>query len=275
MGKGRKGRKGRKERKGTQNIVGSAAVGAARGEGAGGSGAGFALEGMGLGVLPTGDVGGSGEEIMLAEPPRPPAHSLPGRCSLLGRTPVRGARQQGGGTATAGLTLEQQGAATREAFRKDARVKKAAALQAAGEERRAERLLLRAGAAPGEGAVERTGLGAGYGVFDAVYTPPAEEVPMVRYGRNYSDRTRWTEEAVQDWQARFSTLKDEWGCQNVTVRLFKASWQGQELSRESIVRVMQQVLEPIGEVQDNQLFWRCTLRCLTAKGCGPTRMRRC
>ena len=189
-----------KPRKEKKKDVGSAVVGAARGEGEDGSGAGFALEGMGLGVLPTRAVGGSGEEITSAEPSGPPAHSM---LDNVASQPAdvdpssRGA-PAGGETATAGLTLEQQGEATREAFCKDARVNKAAALQAAGDERRMRKLLLRGGAAPEEGAVERTGLGAGYGVFDALYKPLAEELPMVRYGRNYSDRTRWMEETAQD-----------------------------------------------------------------------------
>ena len=33
------------------------------------------------------------------------------------------------------------------------------------------------------------------------------------------------------------------------MRLFKVAWQGNELSREAIIRVLQQVLAPIGEVQ--------------------------
>ena len=36
---------------------------------------------------------------------------------------------------------------------------------------------------------------------------------------------------------------------NRVVRLFKVVWQGQEMSRDAVVRVLQQVLEPIGEVQ--------------------------
>ena len=36
---------------------------------------------------------------------------------------------------------------------------------------------------------------------------------------------------------------------NKTVRLFKAVWQGQELSREAVVKVLGQVLEPVGVVQ--------------------------
>ena len=109
----------------------------------------------------------------------------------------------GGETVTAGPTLEQQGDTTREAFVRDARVKKAAALQDAGDERRMRRLLLSRIGAPAEGAEERTGLGAGYGVFDALYTPLAEDPQMVRWGRNYSDKARWTEEVAQDWESRY------------------------------------------------------------------------
>ena len=74
---------------------------------------------------------------------------------------------------------------------------------------------------------------------------------MERFGRGYSDKKRWTEEEAQDWQRRFSGLRDEWLAANVTVRLFKVVWQGQELSREAIVTVLQQVLEPVGIVQGN------------------------
>ena len=58
-----------------------------------------------------------------------------------------------------------------------------------------------AAAAPGAGAVVRTGLGVGHGVFDAVYVPPAEDAPLVRFGRGYSDKKRWTEKEAQDLQA--------------------------------------------------------------------------
>ena len=36
---------------------------------------------------------------------------------------------------------------------------------------------------------------------------------------------------------------------NAALRLFKVNWQGQELSRDSDTRVLQQVLEPVDEVQ--------------------------
>ena len=45
--------------------------------------------------------------------------------------------------------------------------------------------------------------------------------------------------------------RGEWCAMGKTVRLFKVGWQGQELIRETLVKVMQQVLQPIGEVQGN------------------------
>ena len=124
-------------------------------------------------------------------------------------------------------------------------------MQDVGDAPRMGGLLLRGAAAPGEEAIECTGLWVGYGVFDALYTPIAEDAPIGRYGRGYLDKKRWTEQEDQDWQARFSGHRDEWGAQIMTVRLFKVIWQGQELSRESIVRVLQKVLEPFGTVQGN------------------------
>ena len=44
-------------------------------------------------------------------------------------------------------------------------------------------------------------------------------------------------------------LRAQWVGSGVTVRLFKVGWQGRELSRESIVSVLQQVLEHIGALQ--------------------------
>ena len=84
-----------------------------------------------------------------------------------------------------------------------------------------------------------------------MYTPPVDEPPLVEHGRNYADKSRWTLEVAQDWEARVSALRQEWAAMNVTMRLFKVGWQGQELSRDAMVRVLQQVLGPIGEVQGN------------------------
>jgi hypothetical protein len=202
-----------KKGKKTKKDVGSAVVGAARGEGADGSGEKFAAEGMGLGALPTKAVGGSGEGITSAEPLGPPARSmLDDEVSQPAVVdPSSGGGPPGGETVTAGLTLEQQGAATQDAFRRDARLQEAAALQDAGDARRTSGQVLSGAAAPGEGAVERTGLGVGHGVFDALYAPPAEDAPMVRFGRGYSDKKRWTEKEAQDWQAAFSSHRDQWG----------------------------------------------------------------
>ena len=60
---------------------------------------------------------------------------------------------------------------------------------------------------------------------------------------------------AHDWEARVSGLRDQWAAMNVTVRLFKVGWQGQELSRDAVVSVLQQMLEPIGEVQGNMAVY--------------------
>ena len=52
-----------------------------------------------------------------------------------------------------------------------------------------------------------------------------------------------------------SGLRDRWAAMNVTVRQFKVGWQGQELSRDAVVSVLQQVLGPIGEVQGNMAVY--------------------
>ena len=72
----------------------------------------------------------------------------------------------------------------------------------------------------------------GYGVFDAVYTPDAGVLPQVGYGRDYVDKSRWTPEVAQNFEETLSGLRGQWAALNKTVRLFKSSWQGQELSRE-------------------------------------------
>ena len=50
-------------------------------------------------------------------------------------------------------------------------------------------------------------------------------------------------------------LRVQWAGSGVTVRLFKVGWQGRELSREDIVSVLQQVLEPIGAMQGNMVVY--------------------
>ena len=174
--------------------------------------------------------------------------------------------------AKAGLTIEQQGAATRDAFRKDARLREAAERQDVYDARRTSGTVLKGAAAPGSEVGERTGLGVGYGVFDARYTPAAGEAPLERFGRGYSDKKRWTEEEAQDWQRLFSGLRDEWMAMHKTVRLFKVVWQGQELSRDAIVSVLQQVLEPVGVVQGNLAVYS---EVFESRGVRPNGARRC
>ena len=214
----------------TKKVVGSAAVAAARGEAEDGSGEKFAANGMGLGPLPAVAAGASGEEITSAEATGPPA------CSVLDDVapqpaavaPSSDGGPTGGEFATAALTLEQEGAAT-QARAREARLKAAAARQDGGDAQRTSGRVLPGAAAPGAGAVVRTGLGVGHGVFDAPYKPRAEDAPFVRFGRGYSDKTRWTEKEAQGWQADLTKHVDGWTAMNRTVRLFKAVWQGQEL----------------------------------------------
>ena len=113
--------KNKKERK---KIVGSAAVGAARGESEDGASAEFAVEGMGLQAPSPEADGSSAEEIPSSETYGPPA------CSVLDDVTSQpaevdhseGVPSGGGEPASAGLTLDQQGEATREAFLRDARL---------------------------------------------------------------------------------------------------------------------------------------------------------
>ena len=151
--------------------------------------------------------------------------------------------------AAAVLTLEQRGAAIRAAFKEHARGKK---WLAEGDAAQPAAAVPCAGAEPaGAGGQARTGLGVGAGVFDAVYTPAENALPLTRYGKAYAKESDWTPAVAQDWEERLEGLRAEWAGSGVTVRLFKVGWQGRELSREAIVSVLQQVLEPIGAVAGN------------------------
>ena len=56
---------------------------------------------------------------------------------------------------------------------------------------------------------------------------------------------------AQYWEDELAQRMLEEKARNQTLRLFKVAWQGNELSREAILRVLQQVMVPIGEVQGN------------------------
>ena len=163
-----------------KKVVGSTTA-AARGEEADEATREVAAAEMGLREPTAAAAEGSGGESMVPGDAGPPALSTLGdvapQPAAVG--PSSAGPPAGGVTAMAGLTIEQRGAATQDAFRKAARLREAAALQDAGDARRMSGLLLRGAAAPGEEADERTGLGVGYGVFDALYTPIAEDAPMV------------------------------------------------------------------------------------------------
>ena len=116
-------------------------------------------------------------------------------------------------TAAVQLTSEQQGQAVHERSTEDARQKRLArsALEkAAGAGQRA----LGAGRKVPPGGEGRTGLGIGYRVFDAVYTPDVRALPEVRHGRNYVDSSRWSPAVAQDFEERLSHLRAEWAAMN-------------------------------------------------------------
>ena len=79
-----------------------------------------------------------------------------------------------------------------------------------------------------------------------MYTPVENALPLMRYGKGYASEPDWTPTVAQDWEERLDDLRVQWAGSGVTVRLFEVGWQGRELSREAIVSVLQQMLEPIG-----------------------------
>lgn len=104
----------------------------------------------------------------------------------------------------------------------------------------------------------RTGPGVGCGEFEVRYE--GDGAPMKHWGRNYLNRDEWTPEAQDLWeeglQKKVSAARSKSEC----IRLFKVVWQGQELSRQDIVKVMAEVLEPVGEV-DSLSEWAEAFDC--------------
>ena len=100
-----------------------------------------------------------------------------------------------------------------------------------------------------EGTNGREGQGIGCGVFDVMYTPAEGDLPFSRYGRKYKSSNEWSAVAEQQWEEMLSDVRKERLGLGQTVRLFKVAWQGNELSREAIVQVLQQVMAPAGVVQ--------------------------
>ena len=210
-----------------KKVVGRANDRVERDEEADGSMEELAAAGMGLREPTAAAAEGSGGESMVPGDAGPPALSTLGDVAPQPAAvdPSPAGPPAGGVTATPGSTIEQRGEATRDAFRRAARLREAAALQDAGDARRTSGAVLKGAAAPGSEIGERTGLGVGYGVFDARYTPATEDAPFERYGKRYSDRKRRTEQEAQDWQRTFSGLRDEWMALHKTVRLFKVACQ--------------------------------------------------
>ena len=209
------------------------------------------MAGMGLQGRPAAADEGSCGKSMVAGDVAPPALSTldDGDSQPVAVDPgSKGEDEEDWATAPT-LTLEQQCADTRAAFQADARTRKWMADGDAAQP--TTEALHRSGAATGEDREERTGLGTGCGMFDVMYTPAEGDLPLVRYGRSYASESDWTPAVAQDWEERLTELRNKWVGNGMTVRLFKVGWQGRDLSREVIVRVLQQGLESIGGIQGN------------------------
>ena len=212
-----------------------------------------ALPAAGGGELSAADAEGSAGESMVPGGTGPPARSV---LEDEGPRPDDEASGQAGvavGANGARPTIEQEGAEVRRIATEIAVANQLAAAAAVGVERAA---VAKARAAErgevGYGDPEyggRKGHGAGYGVFDARYTRAEGEDLFARYGRKYKESNEWSPVAAQYWEDELAQLRLENKAEGRTLRLFKVAWQGNELSREAIVRVLQQVLIPIGEVQ--------------------------
>ena len=103
--------------------------------------------------------------------------------------------------------------------------------------------------------MQRTGQGVGRGHFDSDLSDA--DCPGIRWGRNCKDQdalgqksSRWTPAVEQLWEDKLTgsrqAVESEGGC----YRLYKARWQGQELSGQSVVKALARALEPIGVVDE-------------------------
>ena len=193
-----------RSKKENRKVVGSANDRAVRGEEADRSTEEVAAAGMGLQELPAAAAEGSGGESTMPGDAAPPALSvLDDGCP----SPNVVVPSSDGGAdgecepAAAVLTLEQQGAAIRASFKEHTRGKK---------------LLAEGDVAQPAAAVPRAG-----GVFDAVYTPAENALPLMRYGKGYASESDWTSAVAQDWEERLDDLRVQWAGSGVTFRLFK------------------------------------------------------
>ena len=214
-----------------------------------------ALPAAGGGELSAGDAEGSAGESMVPGGTGPPAHG--GLARHDGRPGEEASGQAGGAEQAneARLTIEQEGAEARRIATEFAVANQLAAAAAVGGVSAAAATARAAGrGVVGTGDPEhggRTGYGVGHGAFDVEYTRPAGEDYFTRYGRKYKESNDWSPVAAQHWEDELAHRRLEEKARNQTLRLFKVAWQGNELSREAILRVLQQVMVPIGEVQGN------------------------
>ena len=84
-----------------------------------------------------------------------------------------------------------------------------------------------------------------------MYSAALGDLPLMGYGKGYASEPDWAVAVAQDWGERLTEPRGQWFGTGTALQLSKAGLQGRGLSRETIVRVLQQVLEPIGGVQGN------------------------
>ena len=205
------------------------------------------------GGLPAADAEGSAGESTVPGGAGPPALSTLDDVDM--EPDVAASGQAGGGegegAAVPRPTIEQVGAEIRRVCMESAVADQQAATVAANAARPASATMPGERRGAPEGTNGREGLGIGCGVFDAMYTPAEGDLPFSRYGRKYKSSNEWSAVAEQQYEKMLADLVVGAAALGLgqTVRLFKVAWQGNELSREAIVRVLQQVMGPAGEVQ--------------------------
>ena len=185
----------------TKKAVGSANGSAVRGAGMDGSTVEFAVVGMGLQALSEALVKKLRRRRQLPPPARNTLDAVASQpCKV---DPGSQGEDEEEVTVAVQHTSEQQGQDARDRFTeaaKQRRLARAALEKAAG----AEQCVLGAGRRVPQRGEDRTGLGIGYGVLDAVYTPDAGALPEVRYGRNYVDsrggHQRWPRTSRRRYQ---------------------------------------------------------------------------
>ena len=79
---------------------------------------------------------------------------------------------------------------------------------------------------------------------------------------------RWTSETENHWEQELADSRKAAQKEGGTYRRFKARWQGQELSRDTVVKALARTLEPIGDVDVNAALHSKMFDCM---GLAPDR----